>query len=142
LAFVLVTEGMLLESVGINALAVKREVLAIPGLLVSLCFLIPVTLLIYVQVQNFLHNQTTNERYSHSAKESAESLNSSLFLDRSSKTRNCGNMCCNWDRALHENEVVNRSTADEFKYTAIIKDYESSANRLEEPLLSNGATPS
>jgi hypothetical protein len=130
---------MLFESVGINILTVKIDVLAVPGLLLSLCFLLPVTLLLYVQAQNFLHNQTTNERYAHSAKESAESLNSSLFLDRSSKVRNCGNMCCNWDRALHENEAVNRSTAEEFKYTVIIKEYETSTNRLDEPLLSNGS---
>ena len=139
LAFVAVTELMLLESLGINAMAVQVDLWAIVGLLLSLCFLVPVSLLLYVQIHNFLLNQTTNERYSHSAKETPEPLNSSLFLDKSSKVRNCGNMCCNLDQTLHENEAINKSTGEEFNYTAIIKEYENPANRLDEPLLANNS---
>lgn len=128
---------MLLGSLVINVLAVQVEVLALVGALLSICFLIPVSLLLYVQIHNFLLNQTTNERYSQSAKEVPEPLNASLFLDRSSKIRNCGNMCCNLDSALHENTAVHQSTNESLKYTAVIKDSEASDNRLNEPLLSN-----
>ncbi len=128
---------MILGSLVINVLAVQIEVLAIAGVLLSFCFLIPVTLLLYVQIHNFLLNQTTNERYSQSAKEIPEPLNSSLFLDRSSKIRNCGNMCCNLDSALHENTAVNKTTDEALKYTAIVKDLDGSDNRLNVPLLAN-----
>lgn len=137
LAFVGVTELMLLESLGINAMAVQVDLMAIAGLVLSLCFLVPVTLLLCVQIHNFLINQTINERYSHSTKDTPEPLNSSLFLDKSSKLRNCGNMCCNLDQTLPENQAIIKSTGEEFNYTAMMKEYEGPMNRLDEPLLGN-----
>jgi palmitoyltransferase len=67
---------------------------------ISLGFMIPLSVLLYVQTVNFLTNTTTNERYSRD-RQQLERTDSDSLVDRSSTFRNCVEMCCN----LHSERV-------------------------------------
>lgn len=61
---------------------------------ISLGFMIPLSVLLYVQTVNLLTNTTTNERYSRD-RHQLERTDSDSLVDRSSTFRNCVEMCCN-----------------------------------------------
>ena len=67
----------------------------------SVFFGVPLTLLFFVQSQNFVLNRTTNERFARqplSLKASdsfADSMSSAQRVDRSNPCLNCVRMCCN-----------------------------------------------
>lgn len=62
----------------------------------SICvgFLIPLSILLYLQTCNLLSNTTTNERYSRD-RQQLERADSDGMVDRSNLFRNCAEMCCN-----------------------------------------------
>ena len=50
-----------------------------------------------MQTQNFLTNRTTNERFGNTkkAEDDLNTSSASLYVNRSSRLRNCIGMCCN-----------------------------------------------
>lgn len=101
---------------------------AVTGILCA-SYILPLTLLLIVQSQNFLTNTTTNERFSRSSRP-LERMDSDSLVERSNLIRNCMGMCCNVssEPALHRSSP--QST--ESRYTWVFNEGEKSLNQ---PLL-------
>lgn len=84
----------------------------------SLAFLLPVSLLCYVQLGNFRLNRTTNERFSQS--KSAE-VALSFFDDmRQGGLQNCMDMCCNLKTVQRESTEVRNTEERVIDYREVI----------------------
>lgn len=97
----------------------------------TLCgvFLMPLSVLILVQTQNFLTNTTTNERFSRSTRP-LERMDSDSLVDRSNLVINCIAMCCN----VSNDSGLPRSSpySTESRYTWVVNEGEKDLNQ---PLL-------
>lgn len=138
--FIIITAVLLIVSALISVFIVLDYIFAwldilypapqIVVFILSIGFLIPLSLLISVHTRNILTNTTTNERFSR-AMDPFGRTDSDTMVERDNLFGNVSAMCCNSDRYRYKVGKGNESM-DELRYSKMVEELEKS---LHKPLL-------